>query len=222
MRHFLEDEPIPGIAYEFQAVSQLLPGIQLEEINDLVGGWMGETNRVVLLSAPEKDGLEIPGEEALLSIFASVGQKEIPPYEDAITDQPLMKELKLTAYVSEEAEREELGVTRWKLSNGIQVILKPTDIKNDEVLFQGFSLGGHSLVRTKNYKSARAAPEIIKLSGVGKFDLNALNKKLNGKVVSVFPYINELTEGVTGSASPDDLETMFQLIYLYLTSVMSS
>lgn len=217
MRHFLEDEPIPGIDYEFQAVGQLLPGIQLEEINDLVGDWMGETNRVVLLSAPEKEGLEIPGEEALLSIFASVGQKEIPPYEDAITDQPLMKELKLTAYVSDEAEREELGITRWKLSNGIQVILKPTDIKNDEVLFQGFSLGGHSLVRTKNYKSARAAPEIIKLSGVGEFDLNALNKKLNGKVVSVFPYINELTEGVTGSASPDDLETMFQLIYLYLT-----
>jgi len=218
MRHFLEGEPIPGIAYEFQAVNQLLPGIQLEEINDLVGKWMGETNRVVLLNAPEKEGLEIPGEEALLSVFASVGQKEITPYEDAISDQPLMEDLKPTSYIVREDKREELGIIRWKLSNGIQVILKPTEIKNDEVLFQGFSPGGHSLVSTKNYKSARAAPEIIKLSGVGEFDLNALNKKLHGKVVSVFPYINELTEGVTGSASPDDLETMFQLIYLYLTN----
>lgn len=217
MRHFLESEPIPGIVYEFRAVSQLLPGIRLSEVNDLVRKWMGETNRVVLLSAPEKEELEIPGEEALLSVFASVGQQEIPPYEDAISDQPLMEDLKLTSYIAQEDEREELGVTRWILSNGIKIILKPTDIKNDEVLFQGFSPGGHSLVSTKNYKSARAAPEIIKLSGVGDFDLNALNKKLNGKVVSVFPYINELTEGVTGSASPDDLETMFQLIYLYLT-----
>ncbi|MCK4855580.1 MAG: hypothetical protein KAT31_14980, partial [Bacteroidales bacterium] len=217
MRHFLEGEPIPGIVYEYQAVSQLLPGIKLEEINDLVGEWMGETNRVVLFIAPEKEEVEIPGEEELLSVFASVGQKEIPPYEDAVSNQPLMEDLKLTASVLQEAEREELGFTRWKLSNGIRVILKPTDIKNDEVLFQGFSPGGHSLVANKNYKSARAAPEIIKLSGVGEFDLNALNKKLTGKVVSVFPYINELTEGVTGSASPDDLETMFQLIYLYLT-----
>ncbi len=217
MRHFLEGEPIPGIVYEYKAVSQLLPGIKLEEINDLVGEWLAETNRVVLLSAPEKEELDIPGEEALLSVFASVGQKEITPYEDAISNLPLMEDLKLTASVSQEAEREELGVTRWKLSNGIRVILKPTNIKNDEVLFQGFSPGGHSLVATKNYKSARAAPEIIKLSGVGEFDLNSLNKKLTGKVVSVFPYINELTEGVTGSASPDDLETMFQLIYLYLT-----
>lgn len=217
MRHFLEGEPIPGIAYEYRAVSQLLPGIKLEEIHDLVGEWMGETNRVVLVNAPEKEGLNIPGEEALLSVFARVEQNEILPYEDAISDMPLMEDLDLKASVLQEDEREELGITRWKLSNGIQVILKPTDIKNDEVLFQGFSPGGHSLVSTKNYKSARAAPEIIKLSGVGEFDLNALNKKLSGKVVSVFPYINELTEGITGSASPDDLETMFQLIYLYLT-----
>ena len=217
MRHFLEGEPIPGIPYEFKAVTQLLPGIKLEEINDLVGEWMGETNRVVLLSAPEKEELDIPGEEALLSVFASIGMKEIPPYDDATSNEPLMEDLKLTASILQEAKREELGVTRLKLSNGIRIILKPTDIKNDEVLFQGFSPGGHSLVPTKKYKSARAAPEIIKLSGVGEFDLNALNKKLNGKVVSVFPYISELTEGVTGSASPDDLETMFQLIYLYLT-----
>jgi len=217
MRHFLEGEPIPGIAFEFKAVSQLLPGIELKEINDLVGEWMGATNRVVLINAPEKEDFEIPGEDALLEVFTSVGQKEISPYDDVISDQPLMEDLKVTAYLIQEDKREELGITRWKLSNGITVILKPTHIKNDEVLFQGFSPGGHSQVSTKNYKSARAAPEIIKLSGVGEFDLNALNKKLNGKVVSVFPFINELTEGVTGSASPDDLETMFQLIYLYLT-----
>ncbi len=217
MRHFLEGEPIPGIAFEFKAVSQLLPDIELKEINDLVGEWMGATNRVVLINAPEKEDFEIPDEDALLAVFASVGQKEISPYKDVISDLPLMEDLKVSSYILQEDKREELGITRWKLSNGINVILKPTHIKNDEVLFQGFSPGGHSQVSTKNYKSARAAPEIIKLSGVGEFDLNALNKKLNGKVVSVFPFINELTEGVTGSASPDDLETMFQLIYLYLT-----
>jgi len=217
MRHFLEAEPIPGIAYEFRAVSQLLPGIALEEINEQVDKWIKESNRVVLLNAPEKEEVEIPAEETLLSVFASVGQKNIPPYEDAVSDLPLMENLPLVGIVMQEEEQEELGTIFWRLSNGIRVILKSTDFKNDEVLFQGFSPGGHSLAATKDYRSGRASAEIIKLSGVGEFDLNALNKKLSGKVVSVFPFISELSEGVTGSASPDDLETMFQLIYLYLT-----
>ncbi len=216
MRHFLEDEPIPGIAYEYLAASILLPEIKLEEVNDMVEKWLAKTNRVVLLSAPEKEDVMIPGEQALLSVFADVGQKEILPYEDAVTDLPLMETLPAAADIIQEVEQEDLGITTWKLSNGICVILKPTDIKNDEVLFQGFSPGGHSLAATDDYRSARAASEIIKLSGVGEFDLNALNKKLTGKVVSVFPFINELTEGITGSASPDDMETMFQLVYLYL------
>ena len=217
MRNFLENEPIPGIAYEYQAVSRLLPGITLEEINQLVDKWLGETNRVVLLNAPEKEEVKIPGEDTLLSVFASIGQKDILPYEDAVSELPLMEDLPVLADIMREDEQGELGITSWRLSNGIRVILKPTDFKNDEVLFQGFSPGGHSLVATKDYRSVRASAEIIKLSGVGEFDLNALNKKLTGKVVSVFPYINELNEGITGNASPEDLETMFQLIYLYLT-----
>jgi zinc protease len=217
MRNFLEGEPIPGIIYEYQAVNRLLPGITLEEINALVGKWLGESNRVVLLSAPEKEEVIIPDEEALLAVFASIGQKDILPYDDAVSDLPLMEDLPVLANVIEEDTLEKVGIITWKLSNGIRVMLKPTDFKNDEVLFQGFSPGGHSLAATEDYRSVRASAEIIKLSGVGEFDLNALNKKLTGKVVSIFPYINELNEGITGGASPADLETMFQLIYLYLT-----
>ena len=217
MRNFLEGEPIPGITYEYQAASRLLPDMELAEINAMVDHWLMQSNRVVVLSAPEKEDVPIPGEEALLAVFENVGKTDIAAYEDAVTDRPLMEELPFAGEIIREEVHEPLGTISWKLSNGIHVILKPTDFKNDEVLFNGFSPGGHSLAETKDYRSVRASTEIIKLSGVAGFDLNTLNKMLSGKVVSVFPYINELTEGVTGSASPDDLETMFQLIYLYLT-----
>jgi zinc protease len=216
MRNFLEGEPIPGIAYEYQAVNHLLPGITLEEINKMVKKWLGESNRVVLVNAPEKERIEIPDEDSLLAVFAGIRKKDILPYEDAVLAMPLMEELPEVGGIVKENRDEKLGTTTWTLSNGIRVILKPTDFKNDEVTFQGFSPGGHSLVETNDYRSVRASAEIIKLSGVGKFELNALNKKISGKVVSVFPYINEFHEGITGSASPEDLETMFQLIYLYL------
>jgi zinc protease len=217
MRNFLENEPIPGIAYEYQTVGKLLPGIALEEINDLVDEWVKDSNRVILINAPKKAEVEVPDEEALLSVFTSVGQKDILPYEDTVSDRPFMEDMPVMAKIVGESEQEELGILSWRLSNGVRVILKPTELKNDEVLFQGFSSGGHSLAATKDYRSVRASAEIIKLSGVAGFDLNDLNKKLSGKIVSVFPYINELTEGITGQASPDDLETMFKLIYLYLT-----
>ena len=217
MRNFLQDEPIPGLAYEYQAVKQLLPGIRLEEINALVDEWLGGTNRVVLVNAPEKEHVEVPDEEALLAVFTRVGQRLILPYEDTVSTLPLMETIPVMGDIVEEEVQGELGTTCWRLSNGVRVILKPTNLKNDEVLFNGFSPGGHSLAATRDYRSVRASAEIIKLSGVGQFTLNDLNKKLTGKMVNVFPYINELNEGITGNASPEDLETMFQLIYLYLT-----
>ncbi|MCK4346033.1 MAG: insulinase family protein, partial [Bacteroidales bacterium] len=108
--------------------------------------------------------------------------------------------------------------TEWTLSNGVKVVLKPTDFKNDEIRFQAFSPGGNSLIDDDDYMSANVATDIIRESGVGGLNLTELNKKLTGKVVNVSPYISTLTEGVIGSASPQDMETMFQLIYLYMTS----
>ena len=109
------------------------------------------------------------------------------------------------------------NVTEWTLSNGVKVVMKPTDFKNDEILFTSFSPGGHSLSSDENYMAASTATSAIMESGLGKFNQIELNKKLAGKVVRVSPRISSLSEGVSGSASPEDIETMFQLIYLIFT-----
>ena len=109
-------------------------------------------------------------------------------------------------------------MTEWKLSNGARVILKPTDFKNDEILFSAYSAGGTSLVPDKDYLSATFATAIIQQSGVGNFDNIALQKKLSGKIVNVDPTLGNLSEGFSGNASPQDIETFFQLVYLYGTS----
>jgi zinc protease len=217
LRNFLENEPVPGIEFEYLAVNQIVPEIRLNEVNSMVENWLPDKNRVVLLNAPEKEDLEVPGEAALASILNLVEQKDIAPYRDVATMEPLLEPISTDAEIKFESHNDALGTYTWGLSNGIKVVLKPTDFKNDEILFQGFSPGGNSLVSDERYRSARAATDIITLSGVGRFDLNTLNKKLTGKVVSVFPYITELTEGVTGSSAPRDMETMFQLVYLYMT-----
>jgi zinc protease len=65
--------------------------------------------------------------------------------------------------------------------------------------------------------SATVAPSIITQSGLGNYDLTGLQKKLSGNTAKLTPYINDLREGVNGSCSPKDLETMLQLNYLYFT-----
>ena len=216
--NFLEGEPIPGIEYEYALYKKYVPEIGLEEVNDLAGKWLVEDNRVILASSPEKPGFKIPSEADLLTVFDSVAQKAVSAYQDQISDAPLVAAMPQPGRVVSEARIERLDLTEWRLSNGVRVFLKPTDFKNDEIVFNAFSPGGHSLVPDELYIAARTAVSVIEEAGLADFSLTELQKKLAGKTVSVSPFISEQYEGFRGSAAPRDLETLFQLIYLYFTA----
>ncbi len=217
-RHFLTGEAAPGIAAELELMKRYLPGITIEEVNRVAAEWLTDANRVITVSAPAKAGLEPPSEAAVAAVLARVEGAEIPPYEDRVADQPLMASAPPPTEIVSESFIEELGVAEWRLANGIRVVLKPTDFKKDEMVFTAFSPGGHSLVPDEEYVAAMTADSVVAQGGVGAFNLNQLTKLLADKVVRVRPYISELEEGLTGGASPDDLELMFQLIHLYMTA----
>ena len=218
IRNFLHNEPLPGIEVELALFKQFLPGITLEEVNKQIQDWMTEGNRVITVSAPQKDGVKVPTEAEIFSIINKVSAEQLATYIDKVNSEPLISKISQAGKVVEEKKIASLGVTEWKLSNGARVVLKPTDFKNDEVLFSAYSVGGTSLVPDKDYISAAFATAIIQQSGVGNFDENTLQKKLSGKIVNVSPSINQLSEGFSGNASPQDIETLFQLVYLYGTS----
>jgi len=218
VRHFLESEPIPGIECEYMLFNQLIPGISLQEVNDIAIDWFIGKNRVVLVSGPEKVGVEVPDREALEAVFEMAKNARLTPYQDKVVEEPLVSEIPAEGYIKEESYIESIGITILKLSNGARVILKPTDFKADEVLFQAFSPGGHSLVPDSEFIPAITAPRIIEESGIGNFNSIDLEKRLSGKLVSIEPWIGELFEGFDGSAALGDLKTLFELIYLYFTS----
>ena len=217
IRNYLSHEPIPGIEYEFELYKKYLPGIEVEEINQLANQWLSNKSRVVMVNAPEKPGVKVPDESELLAVFEAVKTKKIEAYVDAVSGKPLVESAPAAADIIGQSQLDEIGTVEWKLANGVRVVLKPTDFKNDEIRFTAYSPGGNSLVPDEDYIPAVTAASVIEESGVGEFNQIELEKKLAGKVVSVSPYIGEITEGISGSASPQDLETMFQLIYLYFT-----
>jgi zinc protease len=218
IRHFLSDEPIPGITYELRLARAYVPGIQLAEVNALARQWITERNRVVTVSAPENAAVGTPSDSALTAVFAAVDQASIEPYEDTVTDVPLVAQPPQPAAIVEETTVGEIDLTIWRLANGVRVLLKPTTFKDDQILFRAWSPGGTSLAVDSLYLPAVTAATAVSMSGVGELNLVDLQKVLADKAVSAGPYISSLYEGLSGSASPEDVEVLFQLIYLYATA----
>jgi zinc protease len=216
--YFLESEPTPGIAYEYDLVRRLLPEITLEEVNRRAAERFADRNRVIVVTMPEKDGLPLPSEAELADVFAYAEAGSVAPWVDTITDAPLLAERPVAGTTVTRTRIDTLDVTALTLSNGVRVYLKPTDFKDDEIRFQATSPGGTSLAGDPRYFTASNAAMLVGQSGVGAFDPIALEKALTGKVVSVSPYIGPYDEGLNGTASPADLETLFQLIHLYFTA----
>jgi zinc protease len=171
----------------------------------------------VLVNAPQKAGVTVPDAGRLAAAIKSAAEKDVKPYVEVTGNQALLDELPKPGAVVATKTRDAFGVTEWELSNGVTVVLKPTDFKQDEVVFRATSPGGTSLASDKDYVAAMTATQVVGAGGVGKFDVIQLRNVLTGKAASVRAFIDDTGEGIVGGGSPKDLETMFQLIYLTFT-----
>lgn len=215
-RNFLQGEPIPGIEWEYNFYKDNLDKIKLSDINALASKFISDQNRDVIILAPEKEKANLPSEATLLSWISSAG-KGVTAYVDNVSNKPLLAKEPAPGKVTAEQKDAAIGVTNLTLSNGVKVILKPTDFKNDQILIRAYAKGGTSLSSDADFVSANMADGIIGSSGIADFNQIQLGKMLAGKIVNVSPYINETTQGISASTSPKDLETALQLVYLYFT-----
>lgn len=216
--NFLKNDPMPGAKNEFKMVKNLLPTITLEEVNALAAKWITDENMIVVVTSPEKEGITIPTEKQILDVIANSKNIVVTPYVDKFNAAPLVSEDLAGTKVTKKTENTELGITELTLGNGVQVIIKKTDFKNDEILVSAYSTGGTSLYSDEDYISAMFAGSIINQSGVGNFDNTELEKKLKGKEIELSPYIDDLKQGFVGKTNTKDFETLLQLSYLYAKS----
>jgi zinc protease len=218
IRNFLQDETLPSADDEYALHKRFLPEITLDEVNKRAREWFPDQNRTVVVNAPEKSGFVVPDQAKLAAVIKNAGAKDLKPYVDTVATSALLDATLTPGTVTRTSAREGIGITEWELSNGVKVILKPTTFREDEILFRAFSPGGSSLASDKDYIPASTATQVINAGGVGKFNAIDLRKFMAGKVASASPFISELEEGLNGSSSRKDLETMFQLIYLRFTA----
>jgi len=218
VNNFFVGEAIPGIEYEYKLVQQLVPTITLADVNKLASKWITDENRVIIAQSPEKPDVKVPTRAELLGVFDRATKVPVVAYTENLSTEALVATAPSPGKIVSGRIIPTVNVAEWKLSNGARVLVKPTDFKADEVLFSAYSPGGSSLASDADFMSAALASTIMSNSGVGQFSRTDLQKKLAGKAASAGASIGETTEGLSGRASPKDLETMFQLVYLDFTA----
>ena len=217
-RNFLVGEAAPGIVMEYELTKTYLADAKLSEINALCSYNISDSNRDVLIMASQKDSASLPAEATVNGWFQTVAKTKLVPYQDQFVSTPLISDKLVAGKIISENKIQKLGTTELVLSNGIKVVLKPTDFKNDEIRFKAFSPGGTSLYSDADFQSASHATDLVETMGLSHFSPTDLEKQLTGKQVSVEAFISERSEGIIGSSTPGDLETALQLVYLYFTS----
>jgi zinc protease len=216
--YYLTSEAAPGIESELRLARQIVPAITLANVAALAKELLPETNRVVIATAPQKEGLTPVTQAALRDALASGAAATVTAWRDEVANRELLAKAPTAGRVTGRREIPEIGVTVVTLSNGVNVWLKPTDFRNDQITFTSFARGGISVAGEENFQNAALSTGLVGLGGVGGFTPTEMGKLLAGKLASASPYISTYTQGVQGNASPKDLETALQLAYLDFTA----
>ena len=217
--HFLNGSPIPDMEFRFAFAQAVLPTITVEEINAVGRELFTEENRVIILTGPQKDEIVYPTETQLLAAIAEIEAEDLEPYQEEVQAESLIPNLPTPGRIVAEEVNETLGTTTFTLSNGVKVMIKTTEFKNDEILMSATSKGGTSLIQDDaDVFNGNFASAIVGGGGVGEFSSIDLQKVLSGVNARVFPSIGSYSQGISGNATPKDFETMLQLTHLYFTS----
>jgi len=186
--NFLTGEAAPGIDKEYQLTKNDLPDISLMDVNALAASYITDANRDILILAPEKDKGSLP-DEATVNNWLKAGAAEIlTPYKDYVNTKPLLSKAPTPGKVISETKNKGFNITTLTLSNGVKVLLKPTEFRNDEIRFSAFAQGGTSIYSDVDYQSAANAAGLISASGAGNYNAGELSRYLLVKKLNVQPY----------------------------------
>ena len=215
MGNFLEQEPIPGIANEYAYITDLLPGISLDEVNSYAREVIPEhSGKLVAYMGSSHEKGKIPTSAQLLEMVNAAEAAPVTAMAEKHLPAMLMAHPPKAGTIVAEKQDKKLGTTELSLSNGVNVILKPTDFKNDQVMIGASRFGGRSLYDEHDMYSARYASSVVYSMGMDSFTPVDLSKIMAGKSASLYTSIDGYTDSISGSAGVDDIETLFQLLYM--------
>lgn len=219
INHFVNGEPAPGVAFEYRLFKGLLPSIRLDEINDYAKRLI-PADTASLVQYVGMPGAKLPSEDELLATASAAARKRVYGYDARALEMSLLERKPQAGKIVSEEHDTKLGLITMRLSNGVKVILKPTDLRADEVLFSAVRFGGQSQADERDITNARLAGEIVSSWGLPLFTARNTSLASAGKNASIKPSLTSYSDELSGSASADDVETMLQMAWLHFQDML--
>ncbi|WP_294238895.1 pitrilysin family protein [uncultured Chryseobacterium sp.] len=219
VRNFLEHEPMPGIAWEYEDTKKFLPSVTLGQTNEIIKKFVKDDSRVVVITGPKKDNIQMPTEAMVMNTFDAVKMADLKPYQEKASIKNLVKPFKSEGKIAKTETDAKLGTTTWILSNGAKVTFKKTDFKDDEIVFSARSMGGSSLINDADFNTTQFAFPALSEAGVNGFTKADLTNYLAGKQANVNAMIGPYYEGISGRTNQKDFSTAMELMYAYFTGL---
>ncbi len=218
IRHFVDNEPSPGVETEYNMMKQLLPMIPIQALNQAASQLLTPDNQVLVISMPQKEGMAVVTEEGIVGSFEKTLNDEYEAYVDEVITEPLIAQLPKAGAIKSE-NKGAFEATEFILSNGVKVLVKPTDFKSDEIIFQAFRHGGKQSFDKSLASNVKVSGLVSGTAKNGPFDLTTMQKYLAGKRATVGFEIGNFYDLVEGSSTVKDLPTLMELIYSTFTQL---
>lgn len=216
---FTKGEPIPGIEIEYQFAQQFSAAVPIQPINMLLPEMITDDNRVIMAFLPENDTFKVPTEAELDGIIKAAEAAQYEPYKDTMKAEPLIPDLPAPVAATSAVKDEKTGATTLTYPNGLNVIVKPTKFKENEIVFDGVAKGGFSAFPDEDAASIIFLPYAMSNHGLGTYTNLDLQKYLQGKQASVDLNVNAYQTNISGNTTPKDLKTLMELVYMYFTDI---
>ena len=218
VRTFVDGTPMPGIETDYQVAQQLAAMIPVDVINQILPQLITADNRVFTLLLPDNDTFRVPTDAELAASIAKVDAEEIEPYRDEMKSEPLIPQLPAPGKVTAEKHLQQWDATELTLSNGVHVIVKPTNFKENEIVFSAIARKGTAATDPSLASSLKFLPYALNSYGMGDYNNSDMKKYLQGRQIKFEPSFDDYYSSIDGSTTVKDLPVLMEMLYMAFTN----
>ena len=218
IRNFIDNEPYAGAEQDYQIAQMLLQVLPLEAYNEVAGSILTAENQVIIVGQPQTEGMTVVSKEVMTGALNNAINAQYEAYVDEVITDPLIANLPAPGKVVSVSDGV-FGTKVLTLSNGIKVILKTTDFKQDEILMTAFRNGGKVSYPASDGAYVCLADNAFEYSKQGTFNNIQLQKYLSGKNVNLSFNIGTKSTLLDGSSSVKDINYLMELVYSSFTQL---
>lgn len=217
--HFLGGRDIGRVEDTAARVDALLEELRVDDLTDRYRDILEESGLILIAVGP--DPSEVPSVEEMQAALDAAAPGELPAMIGEASE--LLSAPDPVDPVSAgpiEAIADDLDdAYEWEFANGARVMYAYSDIAENEVGLDAISWGGWSVLSEGDRPLAQyLATRAVGNSGLGDLSPAQISRYLDDRNAQVQPYIAETTEGLSGASDTEGVETMFQLMHLYMTA----